>query len=66
VKVRQGVDVDAWAARALARGVAFRPGRQFAFDGTAVQGFRIGFSSIDEPLLAEVAARLGAALREAG
>lgn len=63
-KVREGLDVDAWAARALARGVAFRPGRQFAFDGAAVAGFRIGFSSIDEPMLAEVAARLGAALRE--
>ncbi len=65
VKVRDGVDVDAWAARALARGVVFRPGRQFAFDGAAVQGFRIGFSSLTEPMLDEVAARIGAALREA-
>lgn len=65
VKVRDGVDVDAWAARALARGVAFRPGRQFAFDGAAVQGFRIGFSSFAEPVLDEVATRMGAALREA-
>jgi GntR family transcriptional regulator/MocR family aminotransferase len=64
VEVRGGVDVDAWAARALARGVAFRPGRQFAFDGAAVQGFRIGFSSLPEPALDEVAARIGAALRE--
>jgi len=64
VKVRDGVDVDAWAARALARGVAFRPGRQFAFDGAPVQGLRIGFSSIAEPMLDEVAVRLGAALRE--
>jgi GntR family transcriptional regulator/MocR family aminotransferase len=65
VKVRDGVDLDAWAARALARGVAFRPGRQFAFDGAAVQGFRIGFSSFPEPVLDEVAVRIGAALREA-
>jgi GntR family transcriptional regulator/MocR family aminotransferase len=64
VKVRDGVDVDAWAARALARGVAFRPGRQFAFDGAAVQGFRIGFSSFAEPMLDDVATRIGAALRE--
>ena len=64
VKVRDGVDVDAWAARALARGVAFRPGRQFAFDGAAVQGFRIGFSSFAEPMLDDVARRIGAALRE--
>ncbi len=64
VKVREGVDVDAWAARALARGVAFRPGRQFAFDGAAVQGFRIGYSSFAEPVLDEVATRIGAALRE--
>ncbi len=65
VKVRDGVDVDAWAARALARGVAFRPGRQFAFDGAPVQGFRIGFSSLSEPVLDEVAARVAAALRDA-
>ncbi len=65
VRVRDGVDVDAWAARALARGVAFLPGRQFAFDGAPMQGFRIGFSSFAEPMLDEVAARLGAALREA-
>ncbi len=65
VKVRDGVDVDAWAARALARGVAFRPGRQFAFDGAPVQGFRIGYSSLAEPALDEVAARMGAALRAA-
>lgn len=65
VKVQDGVDVDAWAARALARGVAFRPGRHFAFDGAPVQGFRIGFSSFAEPVLDEVAARLGASLREA-
>lgn len=64
VKVRDGVDVDAWAARALARGVAFRPGRQFAFDGGAVQGFRIGFSSLAEPALDDAAARIGAALRD--
>jgi GntR family transcriptional regulator/MocR family aminotransferase len=64
VKVREGVDVDAWAARALARGVAFRPGRHFALDGGAVQAFRIGFSSHAEPMLDEVAARIGVALRE--
>lgn len=65
VKVRDGVDVDAWAARALARGVVFRAGRHFTFDGAAVQGFRIGFSSLAEPVLDEVAKRIGAALGEA-
>jgi GntR family transcriptional regulator/MocR family aminotransferase len=62
VEARPGVDVDAWAARALEGGVAVQPGRQFAFDGTAVAGFRIGFANYAEPELLEVARRLRAAL----
>ncbi len=65
VTVRAGLDVDAWAARALRLGVSFRPGRQFAFDGAPVQGFRIGYSNFAEPTLEDVAGRLGRALREA-
>lgn len=61
-RVREGVDVDAWARRALERGVAFQPGRKFAFDGGPVQGLRIGFSAHGEEELAEVARRLAAAL----
>jgi GntR family transcriptional regulator/MocR family aminotransferase len=57
-----GIDVDAWAARALERGVAFQPGRQFAFDGGPVQALRLGFANYPEPELEEVARRMGAAL----
>ena len=62
--VRSGVDVDAWAARALRGGISFRPGRQFSFDGTAVQGLRMGFSNFAEATLLDVAGRMGRALRE--
>jgi len=64
VKVQEGIDVDAWAARALAHGVAFQPGRQFAFDGGPVAGLRLGFSNHAEPELEEVARRMTAALRD--
>lgn len=64
VTVAAGIDVDAWAARALVQGVAFQPGRQFAFDGGPVAGFRIGFSNYPEPELEEVARRMGVALQE--
>ncbi len=62
--VRGGVDVDAWARRALERGVAFQAGRQFAFDGRPVQALRLGFSAHAEEELAEVARRLRDALGE--
>lgn len=63
-EVVEGIDVDRWAARALEVGVAFRPGRHFAFDGGPVQGLRIGFSNYSEPELEEVALRMAAALEE--
>jgi DNA-binding transcriptional MocR family regulator len=58
------VDVDRWAARALEHGVAFQPGRRFAFDGGPVQHLRLGFSNYPEPDLEEVALRMRAALAE--
>jgi len=61
-RVRDGVDVDAWAHRALEGGVAFQAGRVFAFDGLPVQGLRIGFSAHAEEELVEVARRMGRAL----
>jgi len=64
VKVQEGIDIDAWAARALVHGVAFQPGRQFAFDSGAVPGLRLGFSNYAEPELEEVARRMSAALKE--
>jgi len=56
--VVEGVDVDRWAARALERGVAFQPGRRFAFDGSPVQALRLGFSNYPESDLEEVAIRM--------
>ena len=64
-QVAEGVDVDRWAARALEQGVAFQPGRRFAFDGSAVQALRLGFSNYPESDLEEVAVRMRAALGEA-
>jgi DNA-binding transcriptional MocR family regulator len=58
------IDVDAWAARALERGVSFQPGRRFSFDGSAVPGLRIGFSNYPEPELLEVARRMRSALED--
>lgn len=63
VRVRAGLDVDAWRARALERGVAFRAGRHFAFGGEAVQGLRLGFSNYEEGRMEEVARRMAAALQ---
>jgi GntR family transcriptional regulator/MocR family aminotransferase len=63
-EVREGIDVDRWSARALELGVAFRPGRHFAFDGGPVQGLRLGFSNYDETELEEVARRMAQALRD--
>jgi GntR family transcriptional regulator/MocR family aminotransferase len=64
VKTEEGLDVDAWAARALVHGVVFQPGRQFAFDNGAVPGLRLGFANYDELELQEVARRMGLALSE--
>jgi GntR family transcriptional regulator/MocR family aminotransferase len=64
VKVAEDIDVDAWAAQALVHGVAFQPGRQFAFDGGPLAGLRLGFSNYPEPELEEVARRMGAALKD--
>jgi GntR family transcriptional regulator/MocR family aminotransferase len=64
VRVPEALDVDRWAARALELGVAFQPGRRFAFDGGPVAGLRIGFSSYAEQQLEEVAGRLRQALED--
>ncbi len=64
-QVRPGLDVDAWASRALEEGIAFRPGRRFAFDGGPVPGLRLGFANYPEPELVEVARRMRTALEKA-
>jgi len=66
VRTRDGLDVDAWAARALEQGVAFRPGRVFAFDGRPVPALRMGFANYPEAELEEAARRMRTALRELG
>ena len=64
LRTRDGLDVDGWAARALERGVAFQPGRRFAFGGGPVAGLRIGFANYAESELEEVARRMRSALGE--
>jgi len=58
-----GIDIDAWAARALDHRVLFHPARRFAFDGRARPFARLGFASLSERELAEAARRMASALR---
>ncbi|MEZ4467507.1 MAG: PLP-dependent aminotransferase family protein [bacterium] len=55
------VDADAWAARALARGVAVQPGSRFAFGGGATAALRLGFAALPEAGLREAVRRLAEA-----
>jgi GntR family transcriptional regulator/MocR family aminotransferase len=57
------IDVDAWAVRALARGVLFNPAARFAFDGKPRPALRLGFAALDESELDEGVRRMAAALR---
>jgi len=57
-KVQDGTDVEAWAVRALEGGVAFQPGRAFAFDRAPVAALRLGFAGHAAPELREIARRL--------
>ncbi len=56
------VDVDAWFARALARGVHALSARSFAFDGRPRAAARLGYAYLGEEDLREAVARLRAAL----
>jgi GntR family transcriptional regulator/MocR family aminotransferase len=60
--VDPAVDVAAWTARALARGVLPESGIQFDFHGRPRSNLRLGFSSLDEEELWEAVRRLRAAL----
>jgi GntR family transcriptional regulator / MocR family aminotransferase len=46
--VRRGFDVDAWASRALERGVRVGTAREFALDGRARPYLRLAFASLTE------------------
>jgi len=63
-RVDPAIDVDEWAARSLAAGVAFMPGRAFAFDGRARSAARIGFAALDPRELREAVKRMATALRK--
>ncbi|MCB9545372.1 MAG: PLP-dependent aminotransferase family protein [Myxococcales bacterium] len=54
------VDADAWAARALARGVAVQAGSRFLFSGEPCPALRLGFAALPGPKLEEAVARLAA------
>ena len=65
-RIAGGIDAEAWAARALAGGVAVQPGRQFAFDGRPRPFLRRGFGRHDEEELGEAVRRLAAAMPPRG
>jgi GntR family transcriptional regulator/MocR family aminotransferase len=51
-EVDPSIDVERWYEAALARGVAFAPGRHFQFDGKRTARARLGFAACDEEELA--------------
>lgn len=57
-----GLDTDAWAVAGAARGVAFQPGRRFAFGDEPLPHLRLGFAACDERELDEAVRRMAAAL----
>jgi GntR family transcriptional regulator/MocR family aminotransferase len=57
-----GIDVDAWAERALARKVAFSTAKRFAFDGRKRGFLRLGFAALDEKELGDAVRRMAATL----
>lgn len=61
-RVQRGIDVGAWAARALAKDVLFMPGQRFTFDGGRIPFARFGFAALTERELGEAVRRLVRAL----
>lgn len=47
-RVDDGIDVEAWAKRCLAKGVRFFTGRQYQPAGRAIPFVRLGFGHLDE------------------
>ena len=60
----EGVDVEAWSARALDGGVATMAGKRFTFSGRPPAALRLGFAAHADDVLREAVRRLAAALRE--
>jgi GntR family transcriptional regulator/MocR family aminotransferase len=61
-RAADGIDVDAWAARALEAGVVLHTGKRFAFDGRRRPFLRLGFAALTEKEIAEAVRRVAAAL----
>ncbi|HEY6079573.1 MAG TPA: aminotransferase class I/II-fold pyridoxal phosphate-dependent enzyme, partial [Polyangiaceae bacterium] len=58
----RGVSSEAWAARALERGVLVHAGRRFRFDGRDAPFLRLGFAPLTSEEIAVAVERLAAAL----
>lgn len=61
-RVREGLDVEAWAKASLQRGARFFTGRQYMPSGRAIPYLRLGFGHLDEPELREAVRRLASAV----
>jgi GntR family transcriptional regulator/MocR family aminotransferase len=61
-RVDDGVDLEAWRERALARGVAFSTAREFALDGKPRPFVRLAYARYDEGELADAVRRIRRAL----
>jgi len=61
VRLRAGIDVDAWARRSVRQGVFWYPGRRYAFDGAPIAAARFSFAWLNERELPEAVRRLKAA-----
>ena len=57
----KGINVDGWAKRGMAAGVAFQPGRRYAIDGRFRPSVRLGFAACDEGELREAVRRMASA-----
>lgn len=62
VRVDDGVKLEAWRSRALARGVAFSTAREFALDGRPRPYVRLAFARHDEAELGDAIRRMRRAL----
>jgi len=63
-RAERGIDVDAWAARALERGVQVHTERRFAFDGRPSRHVRLGFAALDERELRSAVTKLASVARD--
>jgi GntR family transcriptional regulator/MocR family aminotransferase len=64
IQARHGIDVEAWAGRALGHGVAFETARQFSCDGMGPAAARLGFTTLSEAELETAVVRMAAALTD--